>query len=125
MHPTHAQGVWTADLYPCTLYPMTHTTAPMHGGTTPYPTRRATRTLMRRMRLAQHARTWAVAITVATGLCVGTLIEVPTWGAPTDTHPTLPTCATEDSDNCYWDATERGNGKGRSFTVVDGVVTYR
>ena len=96
----------------------------MHGGTTPYPTRRATRTLMRRMRLAQHARTWAVAITVATGLCVGTLIEVPTWGAQPDTPP-LPPCATEDSDNSNWDAATQGNGKGRSFTVVGGVVTYR
>lgn len=36
----------------------------------------------------------------------------------------LPACATEDSDNCYWDAEEQGNGQGRSFSVVDGVVTY-
>jgi hypothetical protein len=36
----------------------------------------------------------------------------------------LPACVSEDSDNCYWDAQEQGNGEGRSFSVVDGVVTY-
>ncbi|WNO27760.1 membrane protein [Microbacterium phage Huwbert] len=36
----------------------------------------------------------------------------------------LPPCATEDSDNCYWDASVQGNGEGRSFDVRDGVVTY-
>lgn len=37
---------------------------------------------------------------------------------------TIPVCATEDSDNCYWDATSMGNGTGRSFTVVNGIVTF-
>lgn len=36
----------------------------------------------------------------------------------------LPACAFEDSDNCYWNAQEAGNGKGDSFTVRDGEVTY-
>ena len=34
----------------------------------------------------------------------------------------LPPCATEDSDNCYWDASTRGNGKGSSFVVIEGIV---
>jgi hypothetical protein len=33
-------------------------------------------------------------------------------------------CATEDSDNCWWDAQNMGNGTGTSFEVRDGVVTY-
>lgn len=36
----------------------------------------------------------------------------------------LTPCATEDSDDCYWDAAVRGNGVGQSFTVRNGVVTY-
>lgn len=36
----------------------------------------------------------------------------------------LPPCPTEDSDNCYWDAAHQGNGQGRSFTVIDGEVSY-
>lgn len=43
---------------------------------------------------------------------------------PAEPFGNLPPCPTEDSDNCYWDATERGNGEGRSFYVVDGEVTY-
>ena len=35
----------------------------------------------------------------------------------------LPACPTEDSDDCFWDARWRGNGKGQSFYVVAGVVT--
>lgn len=32
----------------------------------------------------------------------------------------VPACAHEDSVGpCYWDATTRGNGKGRSFIVTD------
>lgn len=33
-------------------------------------------------------------------------------------------CPTEDSDWCYWDAAERGNGEGRSFTDYGGVIVY-
>ena len=32
----------------------------------------------------------------------------------------VPPCATEDSDDCYWDAPTMGNGHGRSFVVIDG-----
>jgi ABC-type glycerol-3-phosphate transport system permease component len=37
----------------------------------------------------------------------------------------LPPCAMEDSDNCYWDADEMGNGQGRSFITVEGVTIYQ
>lgn len=36
----------------------------------------------------------------------------------------LAPCATEDSDNCVWLASECGNGLGESFTVRNGVVLY-
>ena len=35
---------------------------------------------------------------------------------------TLRPCEFEDSDNCYWDAGERGNGRGQSFYVINGQV---
>jgi hypothetical protein len=37
--------------------------------------------------------------------------------------PTTP-CATEDSEDCFWDATVRGNGEGRSFWNVDGWLIF-
>lgn len=37
---------------------------------------------------------------------------------------TLPTCPTEDSDNCQWDARYQGNGQGRSFVTIDGDTIY-
>lgn len=36
----------------------------------------------------------------------------------------LPPCAYEDSTFCHWNAAERGNGLGRSFTNLAGVVIY-
>ena len=30
----------------------------------------------------------------------------------------LQPCATEDSDQCYWDASERGNGDGSDFIAL-------
>lgn len=36
----------------------------------------------------------------------------------------LPPCTTEDSANCYWDASTRGNGQGVSFVDVAGHVIY-
>lgn len=36
----------------------------------------------------------------------------------------LAPCEFEDSANCYWDASERGNGKGDSFVDVDGTAYY-
>lgn len=35
----------------------------------------------------------------------------------------LPPCATEDSDNCYWDG--GANGDGRSFVTLHGVTYYQ
>ena len=36
----------------------------------------------------------------------------------------LKACAEEDSQNCYWDATQRGNGQGRSFINIRGHIFY-
>lgn len=36
----------------------------------------------------------------------------------------LPACPTEDSTNCYWDATQHGNGYGNSFVDIDGTAYY-
>lgn len=33
-------------------------------------------------------------------------------------------CRYEDSNNCYWDASKRGNRKGRDFVTIGG-KTYR
>lgn len=30
----------------------------------------------------------------------------------------LPPCEWEDSNNCYWDAANRGDGYGRSFITI-------
>lgn len=40
-------------------------------------------------------------------------------GQTIDNH-TLPACETEDAQNCYWDAQERGNGQGESFVDIRG-----
>lgn len=39
-------------------------------------------------------------------------------------HGGINACATEDSDNCYWDAGAAGNGVGQSFVAWDGQVYY-
>lgn len=36
----------------------------------------------------------------------------------------LPPCAEEDSDNCYWSASERSNGLGLSFVTINGNTYY-
>jgi hypothetical protein len=36
----------------------------------------------------------------------------------------LSPCAAEDSENCYWNAQDRGNGEGTSFIRLDGVTYY-
>lgn len=36
----------------------------------------------------------------------------------------LPPCAEEDSDDCIWDASARGNGEGMSFIAYHGQVYY-
>lgn len=43
----------------------------------------------------------------------------------TDDHdPHLRACVTEDSDNCVWDASTHGNGRGVSFVSIDGRHYY-
>lgn len=45
--------------------------------------------------------------------------------APVANGYTFPPCATEDSQWCYWDATSRGNRRGRSFVAgAEGQVIY-
>lgn len=39
---------------------------------------------------------------------------------PDLTPNSLPPCATEDSDNCYWDAQTQGNGVGQDSVVITG-----
>lgn len=34
----------------------------------------------------------------------------------------LPPCATEDANNCSWNASTQGNGQGSSFVVLNGTV---
>lgn len=36
----------------------------------------------------------------------------------------LTACATEDSTDCYWDASTQGNNTGTSFVNIDGVTYY-
>ena len=36
----------------------------------------------------------------------------------------LPSCTTEDALNCYWDATQNGNGIGQSFIDILGYALY-
>lgn len=60
-------------------------------------------------------------------------VTPPTEPAPIEAAPvtpatlptyTLPPCATEDSDNCYWDAARMGNGTGTSFISLNGVLYF-
>lgn len=37
---------------------------------------------------------------------------------------TFPACEYEDSRDCAWDASERGNGRGHSFVDIGGRVFY-
>lgn len=36
----------------------------------------------------------------------------------------LPPCASEDSTQCYWDASAQGNGQGHSFIDIGGSTYY-
>lgn len=49
------------------------------------------------------------------------VVETPAPAYPTYT---LPACQYEDSTNCYWDASARGNGQGASFVNLNGVYYY-
>lgn len=79
--------------------------------------------MTRRARRAAAAAAGLVSVAAAFAMILGMfslaadLTEDPTRG--------LPACATEDATGCYWDAANRENGEGRSFTVdADGAVTY-
>lgn len=65
--------------------------------------------------------TAASAVLLGIGLVGGMALQQATI-APRNTI-TLPACATEDSNNCYWNARAHGNGQGRSFITYHG-VTY-
>ena len=50
------------------------------------------------------------------------------WGgdiAASDWTQGLPPCAEEDSNNCYWDSSERGNGNGLDFITINDEVIYQ
>lgn len=49
--------------------------------------------------------------------------EKPTESVTFPTYSIGP-CKYEDSDNCYWDAARMGNGQGKSFVALNGVVYY-
>lgn len=47
------------------------------------------------------------------------------WAMPTAGGTiVLKACEQEDSENCFWDATTRGNGQGRSFINIRGHIFY-
>lgn len=50
-----------------------------------------------------------------------TLVPEYSYGAISDA---LPACAQEDSHNCFWDATIKGNGQGNSFIDINGTAYY-
>lgn len=52
-------------------------------------------------------------------------VEPEEVGAVGAVEYTLIACPEEDSmENCFWDASERGNGEGTDFIVFNGVVFY-
>jgi hypothetical protein len=73
--------------------------------------------------LKKYALLWAYlgSVAVLFGVAIVYMILNP---APEPKPGILLPCPTEDSDNCWWDATEHGNGEGLSFVVIDGKVTY-
>lgn len=69
-----------------------------------------------------------VGIIATTLVLIGVLIGA-AWSAlnaasTSDGTIWLSPCATEDSDNCYWDASTRGNDEGVSFITFNGVTYY-
>lgn len=52
-------------------------------------------------------------------IALAALIATSTQPDEIDHHPVpMPTCQTEDSSDCAWDAREAGNLEGRSFTAI-------
>lgn len=73
---------------------------------------------------ARRARRAWVAVALACVHAVGMGVS-PATVSPEPAYAALPPCATEDSASCYWDASARGNGEGRSFyTDAEGNVYY-
>lgn len=60
---------------------------------------------------------------IRTVVRVGLVFAILTAGYVWALSPSLE-CATEDSTNCYWDATTQGNGQGRSFVDINGTAYY-
>lgn len=54
---------------------------------------------------------------------IATIIAATLFALNSALHPLAP-CATEDSTDCYWDASQHGNGQGESFIDVDGTAYY-
>lgn len=62
------------------------------------------------MRSIRHALVFVAVASLALGGCAS---------------PSVKECAREDSTACFWDASTRGNGMGRSFHVDQaGNITY-
>lgn len=63
-------------------------------------------------------KTWATALggsLLAVLLLVGVACA---QDYPEPAEPSLTPCATEDSDNCYWDADTMGNKRGNDSVVI-------
>ena len=61
----------------------------------------------------------------STSVCSGPIVDHTDSGAGKAKTPSpLPPCVTEDSHDCFWDAQHRGNGLGRSFVDIAGIVYY-
>ena len=56
------------------------------------------------------------------GFIAGILLVIALTSAngvtPESVQNSIPPCATEDSDNCYWDAQTMGNGAGHDSVVL-------
>lgn len=73
-----------------------------------------------RKRRIQEVAFVAIVVAIAAGAIIGLNQPESAFRAPSE----LPACLTEDSDNCYWDAPNTGNGEGKSFYIIDGFITY-
>lgn len=54
----------------------------------------------------------AIVLAIAGALCFASSISL----------ALLPPCEQEDSTNCYWDASEQGNGQGKDFLDIGGIL---
>lgn len=71
----------------------------------------------------------AVALAAGVGLIVGVGAATAVYMAPgvaisPAPEPRTPSCATEDSTACFWDAATQGNGQGESFYTDANGTTY-